>query len=68
MQEPYKEMFIHLHKSMLVLEKTTEKLAEKIAFCLGETAEMYLAHLTELAQEDREDIEKRFAKLFDEET
>jgi len=65
MQEPYKEMYIHLYKTLEVLEDACQKLAEKIDFCLAQTTELYVERLTEQAQTDREDIETRFAKLFE---
>ena len=65
MQEPYKEMYIHLYKTLEALEKASERLAKKIDYCLGQTTDMYVTHLTDLAREDREEIEQQFADLFE---
>jgi len=64
MEENYREMYIHLHKYMQVLEHVLERLSDKVRFALGECAEIHLAQLEELA-DDKETIKKRFANLLD---
>ena len=64
MEELYKEMYLHLCRTMSVLVEVNEKLAQKIECSIDKSKEMYMMHLEAQAQENRADIEQRFNKLF----
>ena len=64
MENPYKDMFIHLYKTMIVLEDVLQKLSTKIGNSLDDSINIPWAGFDELVN-DRADIEKQFAKLFD---
>jgi len=63
MQEPYKDMYIHLHKHMEILESIFEKLTMIIGNSLTDSTDMLLTDLNEQAK-NKTDINKQFADLF----
>jgi len=64
MQEPYKEMYLHLYKHMVILESMFEKLTMIIGDSLTDSTDILLTDLDEQAK-NKVDIKKRFAKLFE---
>jgi len=64
MENPYREMFIHLYKTMLILEDLLQKLSTKIGNSLDDSINIPWSGFDELVN-DRADIEKQFADLFD---
>ena len=62
MEEAYKEMFIHLYKTLEVLQGVFEKLSNKIDDSLGESTGIYLDHFN-AQMDDNEEIKKQFADL-----
>jgi len=64
MQEPYKEMYIHLYKHMVILEDIFQKLTMIAGNSLTDSTDMLLTDLNEQAK-DKTDITKHFAKLFE---
>jgi len=63
MQEPYKDMYIHLYKHMEILESIFEKLTMIIGNSLTDSTDMLLTDLNEQAK-NKTDINKLFADLF----
>jgi len=63
MQEPYKEMYIHLYKHMVILEDIFQKLTMILGNSLTDSTDMLLTDLNEQAK-NRDDIEKLFADIF----
>ena len=64
MEEPYKEMYIHLRKNMDMLERVCKRLSVKINDTLIESTDMYRAHLDEQML-DKEEFKKQFAELIE---
>ena len=63
MQEPYKEMYMHLYTHMVILENIFQKLTMIIGNSMTDSTDILLADLNEQVN-DRADIEKHFADLF----
>ena len=62
MEEPYKEMYIHLYKNVKVLEDVLQTLSAKMGHTLNECMELYLVHF-ENQMQDKDDIQKQFENL-----
>jgi len=62
MEEAYKEMFVHLYKTLEVLQGVFQKLSDKIDDSLGESTGIYLDHFN-AQMDDNEKIKQQFADL-----
>ena len=64
MQEPYKEMYMHLRRNLDMLERVFKRLSVRVSDALIENNDIYLTYLNE-QMVDKEEFKQQFAELVD---